>query len=312
MNTDKNLEVDWLAWFKDPLPLKTMMANYKAENGLQGPIFLPEYQKLTDHAAFLVPSYIMWRKKVDAPDLLESQSVSDKRKKLIRKALSKSEQIGVAYKLVNPVMEADFARFLSYYTSFCNEMKYEMLLKASYFTRHLPEHLFLIEVWRGDEYLGARLICRYKNNLSTDYRAIARTREVKEGYDIICEKIYFDLAARLGVPLLGRGKELNCRGIGGKSIGMLWNKLKYGYKPVVTCYIPRIYSDYGFLKDIKFDLFFFVSIENDPDLWVGGEEVLVLNFVCGDHPSWDDIRAVKEKSPYQVKMWDRDFNLIEV
>ena len=307
MNTFLNGAIDWLGLFKCPAPLKRLIAEYKVKHGLQGSLFLPEFKQLSTRTEFLVPSYTMWRKKVDCADLLDSVTISTKRKKLIRKAISRSEQIGISYKVVNPVKVEDFVRFYNYYKSFCESMGYEPLLKEAYYEKRPAENLFLIEVWRGEEYLGGRLICRYKNNLSTEFRAIARTREVKEGYDIVCEKMYFDLAAQLGVPFLGRGKELNFRGIGGRSIGMLWNKLKYGYKPVVFSYIPRLYSDYAFLNDLHFDLFFFVSIENKKSLWEGGEEVLILNFVCGDNPSWEDIRSVKEKSPYQVKVWDRDF-----
>ncbi len=310
MQLPKEFQVDWPGFIKDQSPLKELKTLYKSDKDMTGKLFLPEFRETTGKTVFLVPAYIMWRKRVDATDLLESDSISATRKKLLRKAIRKSEQLGVTYKLVNPVQIADFQRFFDYYKKFCVEMDYQILLGDRYYQTHQPRHLFLIEVWKGDEYLGARLVCQYINNLSTDYRAIARTKEVREGYDIVCEKMYFDLAARLGVKLLGRGKELNCRGIGGKSIGMLWNKLKYGYKPVVPAYVPRFYSDYEFLKKLPFDLFFFVSIQNVQELWEGGQQEFQLNFVCGDRPNVDDIRSVKEKSPFPVKVWDRDFNEI--
>jgi hypothetical protein len=303
----QDFRADWELFLKDQTLLKDLKAAYKAENGMNGKPFLPEFHEIVSVSEFLVPAYIMWRKNVDSTDLLESDTISTTRKKLLRKALRKSEQIGVSYKLVNPVQPEDFRRFLDYYEKFCSEMGYQTLLNEKYYQTHQSRHLYLIEVWKGEEYLGARLVCQYVNNLSTDYRAIARTRDVKEGYDIVCEKMYFDLAARLGIKLLGRGKELNCRGIAGKSIGMLWNKLKYGYKPIVPGYVPRFYSDYVFLKKLAFNLFFFVSINNVSELWKGSKEEFQLNFVLGDQPNIDDIRSVKEKSPFPVKVWDRDF-----
>jgi hypothetical protein len=92
---------------------------------------------------------------------------------------------------------------------------------------------------------------------------------------------------------------------------MLWNKLKYGYQPFILRKVPRVYVDFSFLKDKQFDLAFFVSLENKPGMNKITDQVLNLNFVCGDNPNWQEIESVKEKSLYKVNVYDRDFNLIE-
>lgn len=301
----KNIDIDWISLLEGKQDLKELIRGCNKEKK----VCLPEFKKALGGKQFLTPIYMLWRKDVDSPDLLTSDTISSSRKKLLRKAINKSERLGIEYKIVNPVTEEDFNRFYDYYIKFGKELGYSALLKKDYLLKHNPKYLYLIEVWRGGEYLGARLVCRYRHILSTDYRAIARTRDIQEGYDIVCEKMYFDLATTLGKRLLGRGKEINLKGIGGKSIGMLWNKLKYGYRPFLPEYIPFAYSDYSFLDTIDFSTVFFVSLENDRSLWEGSHDYrLTLNFVCGDNPNISEIVAVQKKSPFPVKIWDRDFN----
>lgn len=225
------------------------------------------YRSDVPKSTFLMPLFISWRKRVDTPTLLESSSISDKRKKIVRQAISQSEKHGINYQVINPVTESDFLEFLQFYRKFNQEMHYDLYLDHSYFQKYDGKRLFLIKVMDADNnFLGGRMLKLFKNKIATDFRAMERTKLIKEGFDTVCEKIYYDLAVQNGVGLMTRGQELNLKGIGERSLGLLWNKLKWGYRPYVFSQYPRIYVDFDFLKSTDFDLVFFVSSEDSPHL----------------------------------------------
>lgn len=262
---------------------------------------------------FYVPLQVTWRKKVDANSLLESSSISDKRKKIIRQALAQSEKLGIKYEVINPLTQSDFMLFQDYYQKYNQAMGFDLYLDPGYLYKYSPDQLFLIKVIDQEgRFLGGRLIKTVDGKIATDFRAIERTKLVKEGYDTVCEKIYFDLAVKHNAPIMTRGTELNIKGIGNRNIGMLWNKLKWGYLPYVFSVFPRVYQDFSFLKSVDFDLVFFVSIENKQDANSRENEVLNFNFVCGKNPDWSEIKAIKEKSTLPVLIWNMDFEEIAI
>jgi len=271
------------------------------------------YRNDLPKSVFLVPLFVNWRKYIDAPSLLESSSISDKRKKIVRQAISQSEKHGITYPVINPVGPGDFQEFLNFYRQFNEDLHYDLYMDENYYQKYDPKVLFLIKVMGSDgHFYGGRIVKMGDRKIATDYRAIERTKLVKEGFDTVCEKIYFDIGVQHGAAFMTRGQELNMKGIGNRSLGLLWNKLKWGYKPFLFSHYPRIYQDYSFLKDQDFDLVFFVSIENEADLFYRQDEKIILNFICGKNPNWEEITSVQEKSLSQVRVWDRDFNLVDV
>lgn len=287
---------------------KELMREFNSPTGLN----IQEYKPSLLKTEFLVPTNIMWRKSVDAASLLESASITDARKKIIRQALSQSERHNISYIIENPVTSFTYEKFREFYTAFNKSHGYDLLMKNNYFSDHNPDNLFLITIYSGNkELLGGRIISKMKNKISTDFRAVERTKLVKEGYDTVCEKLYYDIAVQTGGKYMGRGSEVNLRGLRNRGIGMLWNKLKYGYQPYILRKVPRIYADFTFLKEAKFDLAFFISLENKPDMNKLNDQLINLNLVCGENPDWSEIKSIKEKSLYIVKLYDRDFNLIE-
>jgi hypothetical protein len=312
MNIPTDLKLDFSDLAKVKRISTGLMQNFRDLKHTSQNINIQNHRYLSSKSEFLVPAYIMWRKTVAADSLLASADISDKRRAIVRKAISQSEKQGIKYSIVNPLPKGQFLEFLNYYNQFNDLMGYDLNLTVDYYSKHVPENLFLINIHGpGGQYFGGRLIGRYKNNLSTDYRAVERTKLVKEGFDTICEKIYYDIAVQCEVKYLGRGKELNLKGLENRSLGMLWNKLKWGYQPTVARIFPRIYVDFSFLNDRNFDLVFFVSLENDSPILSSADERLVFNFVCGDSPDRQQIESVKEKSPCPIRVWDRDFNLIK-
>jgi len=288
-----------------------LMKSFASTTKSSSTINMQSYRELTSRSEFLVPVYIMWRKKVDAPTLLESASISDKRKKIIRKAISQSDRNGIVYSVENPLSLESFHKFLDFYKSYNQALGYDLFLNEDYIFTHKPENLYFISIYnREEELLGGRLISNLKKKISTDFRAVASTKLIKEGFDTVCEKIFYDLAVATGIQFMGRGKEFNLRGLGNRHIGMLWNKLKYGYQPFILRMVPRVYVDFAFLKEEQFDLAFFVSLENKQGTVKSDDQVINLNFICGENPNWQEIQSVKEKSLYKVNVYDRDFNLI--
>lgn len=261
---------------------------------------------------FYVPLQVSWRKKVDADSILNSASISDKRKKIVRQAISQSEKLGIKYEIVNPLNTNDFQLFLDYYRKYNQAMGFDLYLDENYLQKYSPEQLFLIKIIDAEgEFLGGRLIKIADGKITTDFRAIGRTKLIKEGYDTVCEKIYYDLAVKYHVPLMTRGVELNIKGFANRSIGLLWNKLKWGYAPFIFSVFPRVYQDFSFVKSLEFDQVFFISIENN-GVSVREYEKLNFNFVCGKNPDWAEIKSVQEKSILPVKIWNMDFEEIQI
>lgn len=261
---------------------------------------------------FYVPLQVSWRKKVDAESILNSVSISDKRKKIVRQAISQSEKLGIKYEIVNPLNTNDFQLFLDYYRKYNQEMGFDLYLDESYLQKYSPEQLFLIKIIDAEgKFMGGRLVKIADGKITTDFRAIERTKLVKEGYDTVCEKIYYDLAVKYHSPLMTRGVELNIKGFANRSIGLLWNKLKWGYAPFIFSVFPRVYQDFSFVKSLEFDQIFFISIENN-GASTREYEKLNFNFVCGKSPDWAEIKSVKEKSMLPVKIWNMDFEEIQI
>lgn len=317
MNNDfvtigENVKVDWHNHGEVRTTAKQLVKDFKEKVPELSYVNRQAYRAEIPKSTFLMPLFINWRKYVDAPTLLESQSISDKRKKIVRQAISQSEKQGIGYQVVNPVEPADFQEFLEFYRRFIDDMHYDVYMDEAYYQKYDPKSLFLVKVVGADgHFYGARMIKLGERKIATDFRALERTKSIKEGFDTVCEKIYFDLAVKHGAAFMTRGQELNLKGIGNRSLGLLWNKLKWGYKPFLMSHYPRVYVDFAFLKEVDFDLVFFVSIENEPDLFYRKDEKLILNFICGKNPDWHEINSVKEKSMYQVRVWDMDFNIIE-
>ncbi len=276
-------------------------------------INIQSHKPIVSKTEFLVPVYIMWRKQVEAPSLLDSNSISDKRKKIVRQAIAQSGRNGILYEVENPLSREGFQRFYDFYRKFNASNGYDLFLRSDYLQKHKSGDLYLISIYnREGEFQGGRLISKLQHKISTDYRAVTRTKTVKEGFDTVCEKIYYDIAVASGCKYMGRGKEYNMRGLGNRSIGMLWNKLKYGYQPHILRMVPRVYVDFDFLRRETFDLVFFVSLENNAEVTQISDQVLNFNFICGLNPNWQEIKSIKEKSPYKVNVYDRDFNIIDV
>ena len=306
------IQIDWSDQLLVRNLAKQLGKDFKAKVPELSYVNRQAYRGDVPKSTFLMPLFINWRKYVDAPTLLESSTISDKRKKIVRQAISQSEKNGISYQVINPLGEKDFLEFLQFYRQFNEEMNYDLYLDHDYFQKYDPQKLFMIMVVGADgHFYGGRIIKLGDRKIGTDFRSIERTKLVKEGFDTVCEKIYFDLAVQHKAAFMTRGQELNVKGIGNRSLGMLWNKLKWGYKPFLFSHYPRLYVDFSFLKSVDFDLVFFVSIENEPDLFYRKDEKVILNFICGKNPDWNEIQSVKEKSMYQVRVWDMDFNLVE-
>lgn len=305
------IQIDWSDQLLVRKIAKDLIGRFKTAVPELSYVNRQAYRADLPKGVFLMPLFINWRKVVDAPSLLESPAISDKRKKIVRQAISQSEKHGIEYQIINPLPESDFLEFLQFYRHFNQDMHYDLYLDHSYFGKYDPAKLFFVKIVDQDgHFYGGRIIKLGDRKIATDFRAIERTKLIKEGFDTVCEKIYYDLAVQNKAAFMTRGQELNLKGLGNRSLGMLWNKLKWGYKPFVLSHYPRLYVDFNFLKSVDFDLVFFVSIENS-DYFYRKDEQVVLNFVCGKNPDFHEIQSVKEKSMYQVKVWDMDFNLIE-
>lgn len=300
--------IDWNNQLEVRDIAKRLVEEFKQKVPLLNYVNRQAWREDVPKSTFLVPLFVNWRKYIDAPSLLESSTISDKRKKIVRQAISQSGKQGISYPVINPVKPEDFQEFLSFYRQFNDELHYDLYMDENYYRKYDPKDLFLIKVMGADgHFYGGRIIKLGDRKIATDFRAIERTKLIKEGFDTVCEKIFFDLGVEHGAAFMTRGQELNLKGIGNRSLGLLWNKLKWGYEPFIFSHYPRVYQDYGFLKTVDFDLAFFVSIENGSDLFHRKDEKLILNFVCGKNPDWREISSVKEKSMYQVKVWDMDF-----
>lgn len=288
---------------------KKMSAAFLQAKKEVGDINIQVFKSDLRPSEFLVPLFINWIKPVDAFNLLESRTISDKRKKIIRQANSQTKRLGIKYELINPLDRKHFREFYDYYHKNHQEHNYEAYLNQDYFDKHDPKRTYLIKITDAQgSYLGGRLIYNFNFKLSTDQRATERTKQVREGYDTVCEEMFFDLGAQLGKKYLARGKEFNLRGIAGRRIGLLWNKLKYGYSTRILPQTPRIYADYGFLKNLDFDLAFFVSLENKPGI-NGSNQKFVWNFVLGNNPNWEEIEAIREKLKFPIHIYNKEFKL---
>ena len=306
---DKQLKLDFSDEQKTREESQKLAALFFEKKSMEGEINIQEFKPDLKLSEFLAPVFINWTKPVDAANLLDSKTISDKRKKIIRQALGQSERLGVKCEIINPLDLGHFREFLDYYNKNHQEHNYESYLGEDYLIKHDPQRTYLIKVTAANgEYLGGRLIHHYAFKLSTDQRATERTKQVKEGYDTICEKMFFELGAQLGEKHLARGKEFNLRGIAGRKIGLLWNKLKFGYHTRVLPHTPRVYADYGFLKEVDFDLAFFVSLENVTNININNQK-FVWNFVLGNNPNWEEIESIREKLKFPIHIYNREFKL---
>lgn len=264
--------------------------------------------KVLGKSEFLIPIYFNWLKIIDAPSLMLSNGISSSRQKIVRKALNQAKNKGYFVKITNPINKNDFYRFKQFYEKFGQEHHYELLLNDRFFENRDKNRMALLEIYHSNnEYFGGKLVFIKDTTISGSFRALARTKDIKEGFDLLCENAVFDFAVKRGYRKLTRGQDFNLKGVQNRSIGLLWNKLKWGYKPCLKRKTPRVYVDFKFLDNIDFDTVAFISIENEQDLNVKNQK-LNLNFICKNGIINEQVKEVVDKTNLNVKVFDHQFH----
>lgn len=263
--------------------------------------------KMLSSSEFLVPIYFNWLKIIDSSSLMLSNSISLSRQKIVRKALNQAKNKGYFVRVTNPINKDDFNRFKQFYENFGQEHHYELLLNDRFFENRNKSKMALLEIYNSDnEYFGGKLIFIKDTTISGSFRALARTKDIKEGFDLLCENAVYDFAVQRGYRKLTRGQDFNLKGVQNRSIGLLWNKLKWGYKPCLKRKTPRVYVDFKFLNNVNFETVAFISIENEKDLNVKNQK-LNLNFICKNGIITEQVREVIDKTYLTVKVFDHEF-----
>lgn len=288
---------------------RQLLASYRG--GLKSmdevPVERPLLENSSEH--FLMPLSITWRKPINGKLIDNCQRISEDRKKVFRTACNQAATKGVKVEVEYPLCENSFKRFKDYYDGYMCEMGYAGLLNDQYFQNKDVErgaiHLFSAE----GEYLGGRLFTLFQNKMTADFRAVKRENVIKEGYDTLCEKAFYEAAANFNKSYLTLGSEVNLRGVGERKLGLVLNKIKYGYYPHALYFTPRMYVDLSFLKEKEFDLVFFVSVDNESES--KETEKLRINFVLNNQDSLDTINTIKSRlGDFEARVYDKNFQLI--